>query len=278
MAYVGLSNFYYVSTDYMPVSPVEANAQAKFYAEKALSLSPDLPEAHTALAGALIDSYHWEEGEKEYKRAIELNPNYALAHMWYGLYLSYIGRHDEAIVHMKRALELDPLNIKFNHNLALVYSDARQYDLAVELYKRALDMDPSFASGWGNLGNVYFDMGKYDLWLEVWKKAATLNEDQDDLAQQEATARGFTASGIKGALRNSISVQLERSKRKFVDPSQIAYNYAALGDPDKALEFLDKAVAVKAAGLQPIKVTKSMDPYRKDPRYIDLLKRMNLPQ
>jgi hypothetical protein len=98
------------------------------------------------------------------------------------------------------------------------------------------------------------------------------------LAQQEAAARGFAASGIKGALRNSISVQLERSKRKFVDPSQIAYNYAALGDPDKAFEFLDKAVAVKAAGLQPIKVTKSMDPYRKDPRYIDLLKRMNLPQ
>ena len=278
LAYVGLANYHYVSTDYLPVSPLVEAAQTKFYAEKALSISPDLPEAHTALAGALMDMFRWQEGEREYERALQLNPNYALGHMWYGLHLSFVARNDEAIAHLKRAVELDPLNLKYIDNLALGYGGARQYDLAVETMRKALDMDPSFSPAWNNLGDIYLDMGKYELWLQSWKKGAILSNDKEQLEVVDAAEKGYAASGFKGAITSFIRVQLEQSKRIYRDPALIAYNYASLGDADKTFEWLNKALADKSASLHVIKSSKAMDPYRQDPRYIDLLKRMNLPE
>jgi TolB-like protein/Tfp pilus assembly protein PilF len=278
LAYVGLANYHYVSTDYLPVAALDASKQTKFYAEKALSISPELPEAHTALAGALIDMYQWQEGEKEYERALQLNPNYALGHMWYGLHLSFVARDEEAIAHLKRAVELDPLNLKTLDNLALAYGSARQYDLAVETMKKVLDMDPSFSPAWSNLGDIYLDMGKYELWLQAHKKAGELSDDRESMELNQAATRGYAAAGFKQALTNMIAVQLEQSKRIYKDPAGIAYNYALLGDGEKTFEWLEKALAGKSAALHLIKSAKAMDAYRNDPRYIDLLKRMNLPQ
>ena len=278
LAYVGLANYHYVSTDYLPISPLDASAQTKFYAEKALSISPDLPEAHTALAGALIDMYHWQEGEREYERALQLNPNYALGHMWYGLHLSLVARHEEAIAHLKRAVDLDPLNLKYTDNLALAYGAARQYDLAVETMKKALEMDPNFSPAWSNLGDIYRDMGKYDLWLKAWKKGGELGGDRNQIELTEAAERGYAASGLKGAVTNMIKVQTEQSMSMYRDPALIAFNYALLEDADKTFEWLNKAVAVRSAGLQGIKSAKAMDRYHDDPRYIEIIRKMNLSQ
>src|SRR5262249_9555269 len=147
--------------------------------------------------------YEWDVADREFQRALALNPHDALAHNWYGLFLSGLTRHEEAIAHSKRAVELDPLNLKCADNLAIAYSNAGLNDLAVDEFKKVIEMDPNFGSAHGNLAFTYFDLGKYDLWLEEWKKAATLNNEQDLLATLNEVAQVYDRSGLQPALRRA---------------------------------------------------------------------------
>jgi tetratricopeptide (TPR) repeat protein len=208
-----------------------------------------------------------------------LNPNEGNAHHWYGLYLSSVGRHEEALVQFKRAVESDPLNLTFNTNLAVGgYGNLRQYDRALEQFEKTIDIDPNYASAHGALSDVYRDIGKYDLWLQEWKKSATLADDQEDLVMANEAARAYAKGGFRIAISRIVELRKQLAQRRYVDPSYIAYDYAALGDKDQTFYWLEKAYSEKAGGLQYVKVAKQMDPLRSDPRYIDLLKRMGLPQ
>ncbi len=144
MAYVGLADYYIVLPDYAPVPNGEAPPKARAAAQKALAIDDSLAEAHAAVAGALQASFDWNDAVREFRRALELNPNDGNAHQWLGLTLSWMGRSDEAITELKRAVELDPLNLKYNSNLAQVYRNARRYDLALEQHRKTLEMDPNF--------------------------------------------------------------------------------------------------------------------------------------
>jgi len=278
LAYVGLANYYSVVPDYSPISNSEILPKERSAAQKAVAIDDSLAESHTSLASAYWDSWDWDAAEREFKRALELNPNYGNAQHWYGLFLSWLARHAEAIPHLRRAVELDPLNLQYNSNLGQVLGAARQYDASVEQLKRTLEIDPNFGQAHLQLSGEYRNMGKYDLWLEEWKKGATLFDDREDLAIAEEVARVYFQSGRKAALAREIELRKQLAKRRYVDPTEIAYRYADVGDKDQAFLWLEKAYAEKARGLQSIKAGRAFEPFHSDPRYIDLLKRMGLPQ
>ena len=273
-----MADYYYVLSDYAPVSAAEEGPNARASAEKALAIDNTLAHAHAVLAGAHQNLWEWDASEQEFRRALELDPNDGTAHGWYGLFLSYLGRNDDALLHFKRALEIDPLNLTYNTNLATAYASARQYDLALDQYKKTIEMDPSYASAHDNLCQTYFDMGKYDLWLEEWKKAETLYPDAEELAIADEAARVYAKSGARDAIKRVAELREQLAQRRYVDRTWIAYLYAAIGDKDQAFQWLDKAYSQKAEGLQLIKSIRSMDALRPDPRYAELLKRMGLPQ
>ena len=279
LAYVGLADYYDVLPDYAPASFSETMTKARAAAQKALAIDDMLPEAHATLASSYTSSWDWAAAEREFRRALELNPNYANAHKLYSLYLAMLGRHEEALAEIKRAVELDPLNLKYNDNLGQEYAlGGRQYDLAVEQFKKVIEMDPSFASAHGNLAFIYRETDRHELWLDEWKKAAALSNDKEDKAIADEVAKVYGQSGFHAALVKSVELYKQLAKRRYVDPGNIGYQYAKLGDKDQAFAWLEKAYEEKAGSIQYIKTAPEMDSLRTDPRYTDLLKRMGLPQ
>ena len=278
MAYVGLADYYIVLPDYAPVPNGEAPPKARAAAQKALAIDESLAEAHTAVAASLQSSFHWDEALREYRRALELNPNDGNTHQWLGLTLSWMGRHDEAIVELKRAVELEPLNLKYNSNLGQVYRNARRYDLALEQHQKTVEIDPNFAPGHGDLGWTYRAMGRYDLWLQEWKRGAVLNDDKNELAIVDAATRAYAQSGYRGAITKIIEMNKELSKKRYVDPGAIGLEYAALSDKKEAFRWLERAASEGAGSVQTIKVAPPLDPIRSDPRFAAILARLNLSQ
>jgi TolB-like protein/Tfp pilus assembly protein PilF len=277
LAYAGLADYYDVLPDYAPVSRSKTALKTRAAAEKALAVDDTLPEAHATLASSYIDSWNWDTAEREFHRALELNPNYTKAQKLYWVYLSTLGRQQEALAEIKRAVDLDPLNLTYNVNLGQEYFAGRQYDLAVEQFKKVIELDPSFAPAHGNLAEAYLQMGRYDLWLDEWKKAAALGNDKEEAAIADEVAKVFTQSGFHAALVKRVELYKQLAKRRYVDPGHIGYQYARLGDKDQAFAWLEKAYAEKAGSIQDLKIAPQMDPLRSDPRYTDLLKRMGLP-
>ena len=278
MAYVGLANYYVAAPDYSPIPESEAAPKAKAAAQKALEIDPSSADAHASLAGSLWSLFDFSAADAEFKRALELNPNLANAHHWYGLFLSWETRHPEAITHLRRAVQLDPLNLQYQCNLGQVLANAGQDDAGVEQLKKALEMDPNFTYAHVELRQVYRDTGKYDLAMEEWKKYAALNNDPEESAIAAESSKAYAKSGIKAAIAREIEMRKDLGKRRYQDPSEIAYLYAALGDKEQAFAWLDKARAEKSGGLEPVKIVRPLYQWHSDPRYIDLLKQLGLPQ
>jgi serine/threonine-protein kinase len=278
MAYAGLASYYYVVPDYSPIANSEALPKAQAAAEKALQLDDTLADAHAILGGVYNAAFEWGKSEAEFRRALELNPNDAIACNWYAFLLSQQGRFDEAIVQAKRAVELEPINMKAADTLAGVYRDSRRYDLALEQYKKLLDMDPNYTSAVHNLAITYRELHKYDLWLEWSKKGAQLNKEPGEIRMAEEAARVYPKSGYPATVKRIIEIQLELAKQRYVDPAEIALNYAELGDKDQAFAWLDRGYAEKSNLMVWIKIVPEMDHLRSDPRYAALLKKIGLPQ
>jgi serine/threonine protein kinase/Tfp pilus assembly protein PilF len=276
LAYVGLADYYTVLPSYTPTPAKEVLPKIKAAAEKALAIDDSLAEAHNALAGVYEGNWQWDDTEREYKRALDLNPNLANAHHWYGLYLSWTERSQEAIAQMKRSIELDPLNLRFNTNLGQAYWNARQDDLAMEQLKKTVEIDPNFADAHDYLAFVYRAQGQYDLWLTEWKSAATLNGDHEDLHIAEEVAKTYHQSGYRAAALQSLELDKQLAKRRYVDPADIALRCADVDDKEQTFSWLDKGLAEKSGGMESIKVVRSFDKWHSDPRYVQLLKAMNL--
>jgi adenylate cyclase len=189
-----------------------------------------------------------------------------------------VGRTDEAIAEAKRAVELDPLDLKYSDSLGVMYRDSRRYDLAIEQFQKNLEMDPSYAPSTFNLAYTYQRMGKYDLWIQEWKKAAVLGKDPDDVTMAELAARTYPKSGYKETIRRLLELRMQWSQRRYVDPADVACDYAEMDDKDQAFAWLDKAYAEKSNSMGYIKLWSQFDNLRSDPRYATLLKKMGLPQ
>ncbi len=278
LAYVGLADYYVAAPDYGPIQESVAAPKAKAAAEKALSIDPSSAEAHLALGGSLWSLFDFSGAEAEFKRALELNPNLPHGHHWYGLFLSWETRHPEALAHLRRAVELDPLNLQYQSNLGQALANAGQDDAAVEQLKKTLEMDPNFSYVHVELRLIYRDLGKYDLSMQEWKKHTALDNDPEEVAIALDCANVYAKSGIKAAIAREIDLKTQLGKRRYQDPSEIAYLYAQLGDKEQTFAWLDKARAERAGGLESVKTVRSLDQWHSDPRYIALLKDLGLPQ
>ncbi len=274
LAYSGLADAYGLLGGFSFLSPKEAYPRARAAAMKALELDDTLAEPHAALAITVDGGF--EEQEKHFKRAIELNPGYANAHLWYARDLSRMGRVDEALKEILRAQELDPLSLIINDNVGEVYGWAHQYDKALEQLRKTLEMDPNFARTHLDLGVTYEYKGMFDEAIAEFQKARELGgENWPELRVPLQDA--FEASGYRGYYQEQLRLLKERSKRSYVAPATIAMIYARLGDKESAFTWLEKAQRERA-GLFFIKVEPVYDPMRSDPRFRDLLHRAGLPE
>jgi tetratricopeptide (TPR) repeat protein len=273
-----MAEYYYALPDYTYTSVKETNPKLKAAATKALALDDDQAEAHATLAGAYDNDWDWDAATREYQRALQLDPNNSRNHVLYGLHFVTLGKMDESIAQMQRALQLDPLNLNAMTNLGASYFSARRYEEAIAQLNKVLEIDPDYAGAYQFLSLIYEAQGKYDLWLDAAEKSAALNKDADALAVYKAARLEYAKAGYRAANRRIAEVLQEQSKRIYIDPELIASAYIASGDKDKAFFWLEKAFAEKSDLLRLLKTAKTFDSLRSDPRYADLLRRMNLTQ
>jgi eukaryotic-like serine/threonine-protein kinase len=257
--------------------PDEAMPKAKAAALKALEIDDTLAEPHVSLAHVKYYYDHdFETAEREYKRAIELNPNYPTAHQWYGVYLMSVGRSDEALVQMRRAQELDPLSLPINMTLGWVLLTARQTDLSIEQLRKTLEMDPNFVLAHHRLGMAYEQQGKYAEAIAEFKQVVNLTSGKPlGLA---ALAHAYAMSGQRAEAQKLIAELQEQSKVRYVSTASIAVIFAALGEKDQALTWLDKAEKEHDGVIVRLKVDSRYDSLRSDPHFAEIVRRIGMPQ
>ena len=277
LAYAGLADCYVVPANRLP--PREAMPKAKAAAMRALELDDTLAEAHASL-GRVLAAYDWDwpSAEKEYKRAIELNPRYATAHQWYGGYLAIIGRSDEAIAERKWAVELEPLSPILNFELGLAFYYARDYDQAIEQFQKTLELDQNFPSAHNFLPAAYEQKGMYNEAAAEFNKAIPLTAGSEWTLSKAGLGHLYAVTGKKSKARTVIDELKQASEQEYVPASSIAFIYAGMGEKDEAFAWLDKAYEQRAFQMQWIKLDPRWDSLRSDARFQDLMRRMGFPQ
>jgi TolB-like protein/Flp pilus assembly protein TadD len=276
-AYAGLADSYHVLADNGFLPAGDAEPKAKVAALKALEIDGDLAEAHASLAGPLADfDRDWTGAERECRRAIELNPGYATAHHFYALFLSNLGRHDEAIREIEEARKLDPLSVRINANVGLVLYLARQYDAAIEQLRKTLELEPNDVASHAYLGWTYLQKGMHQEAVAEFQKA--VNQQIGSLAPIAGLAQAYAVAGKRDEARRVLNQVKALSGQKFVVPYQIATIYVGLGEREEAFAWLERAFEAHDSKLGALNVDPSLDSLRSDPRFQDLLRRMNFPQ
>jgi len=276
LAYEGLSYAYYTSNDFF-LTPQESMPKAREAARKALELDDTLAEAHTDMGTIHFwHDYDWNAAEKEFRRAIELKPNSADAHSYYGWELISVGRVDEGIAESKRAVELDPLSIEVNETVGQNLYYARQYDQAIEQLRKTLDMEPDYWLAHMLLGLAYEAKGDLARAVAECKKAREIETSIPwPLAE---LGHVYALSGKKSDAEN-VRKELERwSKRSYVPAYNFAEVYIGLGDKEHALAMLEKAYADRSMLLTLLADDHEFDSLHSDPRCAALLGRIGLPQ
>lgn len=276
VAYAGLADCYDTLGWYGGMPAAEAYRKAKSAAQRALQIHEGLAEAHAALAyGMHFHEWNWAEIEKEYLRALELDPAYVTAHHWYALYLNAMGRFDEAIAHMGCALELDPLSPVLNSHLGWIFYFARQNDRAVEQLRKTVEMEPQFAVGRCFLGLAYEWSRKYPAAIREFKAARDFSNGHPLAIASMSHAYGF--AGKKAEARRCIEELQETSRRRHVPPYYFALAYAGLGEREQVFGWLEKAYQERSGWLGNLNVEPGLDRVRSDPRFADLVRRVGLP-
>jgi len=285
LAYVGLADAYNIGNILGVYSAKESLPEARAAATKALALDPSLAEAHAAL-GMVKSHYEFDfpGAQREFLKAIELNPNSAYAHLFYSnCYLAPMGRMSEAIAENQRALELDPLSLPINNFMGMTYAFAGDYEKAYQQFQHTIAMDPTFP-----LAHQYFyflltTMGRYEEGIKENEKSEVLSGASSEDAATEATTRlqAFNTGGEKGFWQNNLERALEELKQpggEFVAPGDVAAAYALAGDKDSAFKWLDKAYQERdGETITLLKCDPSFKNLRGDSRFTDLLRRLGLP-
>ncbi|HEY0546399.1 MAG TPA: protein kinase [Pyrinomonadaceae bacterium] len=273
LAYAGLADCYYRLSN-MSLAPREAMPKVKAAAMKALELDETVAEAHVSLAlVACWYEWDWKRAEQAYRRAIKFKPNSATAHQRFGVYLSMMGRLDESIEKLTRAQELDHLTLKINVNLGATYFYARQYDRAIEQCRKTLLIDPSFVGALCLLGWCYEQLGRHDEAVGQLRKAAEIS----DLPEVTAMlGHAYAVADRRDEARGVLDKLQELSEERYVTPYYRGAVCAGLGELEEALAWLEKAYQERDEWLLHLKVDPKFDPLRDDPRFAEMLKRINL--
>ncbi|HYM39564.1 MAG TPA: tetratricopeptide repeat protein, partial [Thermoplasmata archaeon] len=241
LAYTGLADAYAVLALLEFAPPNEAFPKARAAAAKALEVDNRLAEAHTSL-GLVRFQYDWDwsGAEAEFRRSLELNPNYPQAHQFFADYLKAMGRFDEAIAEMNRALELDPLSLAISTGLGHVLYLSRQYDRAIDQYGQALRLDPGFVQAHLWFGRPYLQKGMFEEAIAELTQAVTLS--RESTVSLATIGQAYAAAGRTAEARETLQQLLDRAQRQYVPSYWISLVYAALGERDQAFAWLDKAL------------------------------------
>jgi eukaryotic-like serine/threonine-protein kinase len=273
-AYSGLADYFWATDE---LAPQVAMPRAKEYALKALVIDDSISAAHSTLADVTFyGDWDWPAAEKEYKRAIELNPSDAEAHRIYSVFLSAMARADEALVEIRAAQDLDPISVFTSSSAGWTFYFARQYDRAIEQCQRTLELEPNNVGAHACLGDSYVAKGNYEKAIEESKTATTLSKN--DPVRAAGLGRAYALAGDKAAARRILEDLLAESRRHYLPPSSLATVYGALGEKEKAISMLEKAYSDRDPYVTWLKVDDAFDVLRQEPRFQELLRRIGLPQ
>lgn len=273
LAYTGLADSYAMQSGIVP--PTEVFPKAKAAAERALALDETLAEAHASVGFIrLFFDWDWLQTEKEYKRAIQLNPNYPSAHSNYAMYLLVMKRFKEALSEMKRALELDPASLAINTGVGRVIFFARRYQEAAEQYTKTLELNPEFSEALLDLGRTRAFQGRYDAAIALLERGIrSAHENAGALADIAYTYR---RAGRNAEAERAVQSLQALSGKRYVSRYSFAVAYSGARD-DAALDFLEEAFRERAFSMIYLDVDPRFDRLRDQPRYKSLLKRMGFP-
>jgi tetratricopeptide (TPR) repeat protein len=266
-AYAGVADAYVLLPGYTAGTPRDCYPKSMAAAKKALELDDTLAEAHTTL-GMAIWSYDFDfaQANREFERAIELNPNYSTGHQQYGnVTLAALARFDDAIAEGKRAVELDPLSLVINADLGMTYYFARRYDEAIAQHRKTLEMDPGFYFARFGLGEALAAKGAFDKAIIEYQKARALNDDPYVLA---LLGNAYARSGNRTEALKILDQLKELSGQRYVNAYSFALVYLGLGDKEEALRWLEQSYQDRAGSdVGWIRVDSLVNPLRDDPRF-----------
>ena len=275
LAYSGLADCYILSANWGWVEPNKAFPPAKEAALKAIELDPELAEARASLANiAYSYEYNWPKAEKEFNLAIELNPNYANAHHWYGEYLIIMNRFDEAMLEKNRALELEPLDPHFNCGVGIPYLYANRHDEAINLFRKAYNLDPNFPPTHLWLGWAYIRQGRYEEAIQTFQKASLLPGQTPSFCFY-GLCIAYSLSGRKDDALRELQRMKERDKEGFFSSGHFVWAYAGLGEKEMAIEYLQASHKERNLTLTYIEIDPIFDFLRSDARFQDIVRKMN---
>jgi TolB-like protein/Tfp pilus assembly protein PilF len=275
-AYAGLADCYGIRGYYAMVSPQEGCAIGKKIALQAIEIDPHAAEPHTSLAWALqYYDYDFLMAEKEYRRSIELDPRYIVAHYWLSMSLGWQGRFEEAIAEAKYAINLDPLSIAANPFLCMAYVCSRQYEQMAAQARRTMDLYPEPPPSHWALGWAALEMANYDLAIAEFKRAVDYSGGATLFRAMLAEA--YAVAGDSEEAQGMLRELLENAAREYVTPYMIARIHAALGQGDEAFRWLEIGWQERAAWMPFLKVDPRMDVLRGDPRFVQLMGKINFP-
>jgi tetratricopeptide (TPR) repeat protein len=275
LAYAGEADAYASLAEFNVLPTREVMPKVRVAASKALDLDNTLAEAHTSLAWERFHDWDWAGTETEFKHAIALDPSYPTARIWYGDFLSAMGRFDEAQAQLVSAAEANPLSPVIGLALASRLYYARQYAAAIEQCQKTLAIESTFIPAHHLLGQAHLANGHFPEALAELKKALALSEgDTNELA---ALAYGHAAAHETAEARRLLQELKERSEQTYVQPLALAVIHLGLGNRDEAFDWLGKAFTDRSAGLVYLKVDPLFDTISTDARFTDLVRRVGLP-
>jgi TolB-like protein/Flp pilus assembly protein TadD len=258
------------------MSPNETLPKAKAAALKALEIDETLAEGHVPLGH--VKCYYDRDfagAEREYKRAIELNPNYSVAHHWYAIFLTVLGRYDQALTEIKRAYELDPLSLAINAWYGRILNLAGRLDEAIEQLQKTLELDPKFVLAHYRLGQIYAEKGMYREAVYEFDQISNLPGGKS-LALL-GYAQTYALQGKRDGAQKNLNAVIELSRQQYVSGAQIASVFGALGENDRAFEWLEEANRAHDLNVVRLKYDPRFEKLRSDPRFADLVRRIGIP-
>jgi tetratricopeptide (TPR) repeat protein len=274
-AFAGLAESYVLLAVHYDMPPRDSSQKAKTAAMRALEIDHTDTEAHTALAQVRFwYDWDWSGAESEFKRAIELSPNYPRAHAVYASFLIVMGRYQEAISEINRAQVLAPLSLPFNVQAARILYFAREYDEAIEQCRKTLEMDPNFGGAHQFLGRSYKQERMYEEALTELQKARDLLAGNAEVLS--LIGYTYAVAGRVVEAQKVLQELQDLSRQRYVSPYHVAMVYAGLGEQDKTFEWLEKAYAEREGRMTILKSAPEFDSLRSDPRYADLVRRIGL--
>jgi TolB-like protein/DNA-binding winged helix-turn-helix (wHTH) protein/Tfp pilus assembly protein PilF len=275
-AYVGLADSYALIGGYSGHPQAEFMQKARSAALRALELDERSAEAHTALA-LVVQNYDWDwqTAEREFRRAIELNPNYATAHHWYAEHLMWRGRFDEALQESERARQLDPLSLIIAADRGAILYYARQYDEAIAQFRAVRELDPAFPRA-GIIVAAYEQKGMFAEALADIEGGRTMYDSSNSPWYWSALAKAYGRTGQRERAERALEKLKELNRRQEVDADVFIGAYTGMGDKDQTLAWLEKAYSQHSNVITTLKVEPDFDPLRGDPRFQDLLRRAGL--